>query len=121
MIADSMQALMALPPELLQQIAGAFPNKAGIPPNQSGAIPNPRAPFAPQGGNGGGVNYPGLLYDGRPAAMRSEMTEYERERRRMPAPASIFGAMVNPSQAGLIDALRRGGAARMKATGYDFR
>lgn len=82
--------------------------------------PSEGGPFTPQGYTGGPFNMPGRLADGRPAALRSEATEYERARRATPRAYSILGAMLQPDQAALVDAIRRRQFEVMDSTGYSY-
>jgi hypothetical protein len=76
--------------------------------------------FAPQGNTGGPVNMPGRLASGRPAAARSEGTEYERAIRELASnpPSSLIGSLVNPQQASLVDIIRAELLRRQAETGY---
>lgn len=55
------------------------------------------------------------------APLRSESTENERARRQLQSPLwrpySLIGSMINPDQASLVDAVRRGAQQKMRATG----
>lgn len=78
------------------------------------------AEFSRQGYTGGGVSMPGRLSSGAPAVVRSEATEYERAARELAQnqPYSIFGSLINPQQASLVDAIRAGIMRRQQETGY---
>ncbi len=54
-----------------------------------------------------------------PDQPRSESTEYEQARRELPSnqPYSVIGAMINPQQASIMDAIRQNIIQRMLESG----
>lgn len=82
--------------------------------------PDPNGRFSPQGFTGGPVNLPGRLSSGAPAALRSEGTEYERATRELMrhAPDSLLGALLQPQQSSVRDAIRAQLMRRRAETGF---
>lgn len=81
-----------------------------------------RKSFDPQGGNGGGVNIPGLTSDGKPARLRSESTERaqinaQNGRLGTSQPASVLGHLLSPESSAVQDAIYSKNRKALDATG----